>query len=280
MSGKWLKAGDAGGNGASISASMWSTSSTPIDRLCCANCSQDKIDPRSLPAPRPLGRKKPEFSDPGGPGEIYDRLARVGRVKGDSRGGVWGFCPPLKAFVRNRGITGVGAPGEAMDESMNSTSLASILSMLLSAVKMTGGGTGAGSFCFERVGDGLSFRGWALRADMAARGDSGGPRNGLLLTRVEPPAFRLVGVEGDWGARDELDDDADEGGRVEAALLAEEDVVTADLVTRDRVGDSRVGESCREGAARDMVDAVFDFFSGVAGWTFMAAVRFTCRALR
>lgn len=66
-------------------------------------------------------------------------FARAGRNCA-ARGGVCGVSVSLARMVRNRGREGVGAEGDAMVDSMNSMSLASMLSMLLLGVKIIGPG--------------------------------------------------------------------------------------------------------------------------------------------
>ena len=125
-------------NGAGISEIIRSTSSSSNVLLCCASCSQDRMEPRSLPCCRAFGRKNGELSvDEGGAGEAYERFARLGRKP--ERDGVCGL-PPVVPCRRALGIAGVGADGETTDPSMNSTSSASMLSMLLSCVIILGVG--------------------------------------------------------------------------------------------------------------------------------------------
>lgn len=69
-------------------------------------------------------------------GERYDRFERDGRVPG-GREGVTGSSSGGGRPIRIRGKAGVGALGEAIVESRNSTSRASMLSMLLPSVKKT-----------------------------------------------------------------------------------------------------------------------------------------------
>ena len=191
-------------------------------------------------------------------------------MKGDGRGGVCGFGSTLRSIVRNLGKAGVGAEGEATSLSMNSTSLASMLSILLSAANMIG-------VCrlecdWEREeDDGDAFCGF-LRVDARGEGESGGAatlrRRGLgavlPLIRTDPPDRPMVrlGVEG--ALPGVLDEDVDEGGRVTGEAGA-----PACLL---RVGDGiRVGDGC----LNEVAFGVFLSFSGVVGVTLIAAVRLT-----
>lgn len=182
--------------------------------------------------------------------------------------------------VRNLGKAGVGADGDATDASMSSTSFMSMLSTLLSAVRMIG--VGLVMVDGVREEDGVEFFD-RLRIETFANGESGWPGAGIgMLVRSGLGAFgslrrmvlarlairrTIVGVDGTLlGARDELLDDAEDGGRVmvgAAGFVA--------LVCLPRVGDgTRVGDAVLEAAAAFGV-----FFSGVEGVTLIAAVRFT-----
>ena len=105
-------------------------------------------------------------------------------------------------MVRRRGKAGVGAPGDATVDSMNSTSLASMLSMLLLGVKMIGPGVEMSDEVASRgirrdgEGEGDGSRCCTLRRTEAlAKGESGAARaelrSGLplcpMVRRAEPP---------------------------------------------------------------------------------------------
>lgn len=191
----------------------------------------------------------------------------------------------IRLMVWNLGKAGVGADGDAICESINSTSLASMLSVLSSAVKMIGVGLVMSE---EREEDGVGPRDDFLRTETFAKGESWGilVRRGLgagpesVLRRTDPLercAMRLtaVGVEGaEPGARDEPDEDADDGGRVIVAAAG-----LAVLLCLGRVGDGTraVGEDVLDVFVLDV------FLSGVEGGegvTLIADVRLTCSALR
>ena len=63
-----LRAGEMapGRKGAGISEIMRSTSSSSSVLLCFASCSHERIEPRSFPGRRALGRKNGELSDEDG----------------------------------------------------------------------------------------------------------------------------------------------------------------------------------------------------------------------
>lgn len=161
-----------------------------------------------------------------------------------------------------------------------------MLSVLSSAVKMIGAGLVISD---DREEDGVGPRDDFLRTETFAKGESKSAgilvRRGLGLgpesvrVRTDPLercAMRLmmVGVEGaEAGAREELDEDAEDGGRVMVAAAG-----LAGLLCLGRVGDERrVGDVVRDAFAFGV------FLSGVDGedgLTLMADVRFTCSALR
>lgn len=92
----------------------------------------------------------------------------------------------------------------------------------------------------------------------------------------------IVGVEGEWGVRDELEEEADEGGRADKvpAELAEAEAL-AGLAELLRLVGSRVGDGCLlDGVAFGVGVDGLDFLSGVAGRTLIAAVRLTFSAPR
>lgn len=106
-------------------------------------------------------------------------FALVGR-KAFCRGGVCGLSLRSAGVVLNLGRDGVGAADEATLLNINSTSLASILSMLLSAIKAIGPGVEMRERVLpkgmRRIGDGeevgLAFL-CRLRVDAWAVGESG-----------------------------------------------------------------------------------------------------------
>ena len=272
--------------GAGISDIIRSTSSSSNVLLCCASCSQDRIEPRSLPGCRSLGRRNGELSvDEGGAGEAYERLARVGRKPG--REGVCGLLvsPP---FGRALGIAGVGADGEATEPSMNSTSSASMLSTLLSCVMILGVGVaGTDAPRVWMIGPEPP----CLRADIRPRGDSGGagiePRRGLGLPltlckrrELEPLRMlpKIVGVEGELDGRDAPEpEDEEDGGRGRPARTdPDPDTGGVEVLLNF--------EALVEVVRTDDGDdwgfvGPLSFFSGVDDLTLIAAVRLTFSAL-
>ena len=111
-------------NGAGISDSMWSTSTSSIE-VWAANCSHDNKEPRSFPGFFGFGRKDGGLSFEEGSGERYERFERVGRKFFEGRVGVVGSDCFVSCEVLIRGNAGVGAVGETIVPNINSTSMLS-----------------------------------------------------------------------------------------------------------------------------------------------------------
>lgn len=214
----------------------------------------------------------------------YDVFCRPGTGR---RVGVSGSGSLFDSDAEMRGREGVGAVGDATLDSMNSTSSASMLSRLLPSVSIIGVGVVTSD---DDVRDGVGLELCAfLRATASVRGESCSDEN-MLLRGLRLCAFgrfasplalsenRCIaeGVVGEAAILEELEEEDDEdrdgmdsmtGGAGAAALEA--------FFTR--VGDARTGDvRMRDGL--DCGVGVFTFFSGVAGLTLMAALRFTCSA--
>lgn len=145
-----------------------------MDLLCEANCSHDKIELRSaVDIDRVFSRKNGESSS----GRVDDKYDILDRVVNVEREGVCGSGSSLRKDARIRGRAGVGAVGDTILDSMSSTSCASMLSMLLSSVRMIG--VALMSDDDARIGDGLEFCAF-LRATTSASGESCCEENMLL----------------------------------------------------------------------------------------------------
>lgn len=109
--------------GAGISESICEMStSSPVELLAAANCSQLKSEPRSFPGFFGLGLRDDGLSF--GRGDRYERSARVGKPL-DRVGVVGSSFSYLCLGTLIRGMAGVGADGEVAAPSMNSTSMLS-----------------------------------------------------------------------------------------------------------------------------------------------------------